>query len=61
VGRPDRAALARATSLLFGSIVGVSDGRLRDLGIVAAIVVAGLAALYRPLLVSRSRSSSCSR
>jgi zinc/manganese transport system permease protein len=41
-----------ATNLLFGSIVGVSDGQLRDLGIVAAIVVAGIAALYRPLLFS---------
>jgi len=41
-----------ATNLLFGSIVGVSDGQLRDLVIVAAIVVAGLAALWRPLLFS---------
>ncbi len=41
-----------ATNLLFGSIVGVSDGQLRDLAIVAAIVVAGIAALYRPLLFS---------
>lgn len=39
-----------ATNLLFGSIVGVSDAQLRDLAIVAAIVVAGLALLYRPLL-----------
>jgi len=41
-----------ATNLLFGSIVGVSDAQLRDIAIVAAIVVAGLAALYRPLLFS---------
>lgn len=41
-----------ATNLLFGSIVGVSDGQLRDLVIVAAIVIAGIAALYRPLLFS---------
>ncbi len=41
-----------ATNLLFGSIVGVSDGQLRDLAIVAAIVVAGIAILYRPLLFS---------
>ena len=41
-----------ATNLLFGSIVGVSDAQLRDLAIVAAIVVCGVAALYRPLLFS---------
>src|SRR5947208_6131856 len=41
-----------ATNLLFGSIVGVSDTQLRNLGIVAAIVVAGVAVLYRPLLFS---------
>jgi len=41
-----------ATNLLFGSIVGVSGGQLRDLAIVAAIVLAGVAALYRPLLFS---------
>ena len=41
-----------ATNLLFGSIVGVGGGQLRDLAIVAAVVVAGLAALYRPLLFS---------
>lgn len=41
-----------ATNLLFGSIVGVSDGQLRDLAIVAAIVLAGVAVLYRPLLFS---------
>jgi zinc/manganese transport system permease protein len=41
-----------ATNLLFGSIVGVSDAQLRDLVVVAAIVVAGIALLYRPLLFS---------
>lgn len=41
-----------AISLLFGSIVGVSDAQLRDLAIVAAIVLAGVAVLYRPLLFS---------
>jgi zinc/manganese transport system permease protein len=41
-----------ATNLLFGSIVGVSDNQLRTLAIVGAIVIAGVAALYRPLLFS---------
>jgi zinc/manganese transport system permease protein len=41
-----------ATNLLFGSIVGVSDSQLRRLAIVGAIVIAGVAALYRPLLFS---------
>lgn len=41
-----------ATNLLFGSIVGVSDAQLRDLAIVAAVVLAAIAALYRPLLFS---------
>ena len=41
-----------ATNLLFGSIVGVSDTQLRNLVIVAAVVLAGLAVLYRPLLFS---------
>jgi len=41
-----------ATNLLFGSIVGVSDAQLRNLAIVAAIVVAGIAFLFRPLLFS---------
>jgi zinc/manganese transport system permease protein len=41
-----------ATNLLFGSIVGVSDAQLRDIAIVAAVVLAGLAVLYRPLLFS---------
>ena len=41
-----------ATNLLFGSIVGVSDRQLLELAIVALIVTAGLAAIYRPLLFS---------
>ena len=41
-----------ATNLLFGSIVGVSGAQLRDLVIVGAVVLAGLAALYRPLYFS---------
>ena len=39
-----------ATNLLFGSIVGVSDAQLRSLIVVAVIVGAGLARIYRPLL-----------
>jgi zinc/manganese transport system permease protein len=41
-----------ATNLLFGSIVGVSDTQLRNLAIVAALVIAGLAIAFRPLLFS---------
>jgi zinc/manganese transport system permease protein len=41
-----------ATNLLFGSIVGVSDRQLAGLAVVAAIVLAGIAAAYRPLLFS---------
>ena len=41
-----------ATNLLFGSIVGVSDRQLAELVAVAAIVLAGIAAAYRPLLFS---------
>jgi zinc/manganese transport system permease protein len=41
-----------ATNLLFGSIVGVSDRQLAALTVVAAVVVAGIAAAYRPLLFS---------
>jgi zinc/manganese transport system permease protein len=41
-----------ATNLLFGSIVGVSDAQLRTLAIVGAIVLVGVAVLYRPLLFS---------
>jgi zinc/manganese transport system permease protein len=42
----------QATNLLFGSIVGVSSPQLLELAIVAAVVVAGIAVLYRPLLFS---------
>jgi zinc/manganese transport system permease protein len=42
----------QATNLLFGSIVGVSDRQLLELAIVALIVMAGIAVLYRPLLFS---------
>jgi zinc/manganese transport system permease protein len=41
-----------ALNLLFGSIVGVSDTQLRDLAIVGAFVLTGLALLYRPLFFS---------
>ena len=41
-----------AITLLFGSIVGVSDTQLRNLAIVGAVVLVGLAVLYRPLLFS---------
>src|SRR6478609_3975236 len=41
-----------ATNLLFGSIVGVNDAQLLTLAIVAAIVLVGVAVLYRPLLFS---------
>ena len=41
-----------ALNLLFGSILGVSSSQLRNLVIVAAIVLLGLALLYRPLLFS---------
>src|SRR5258708_20340069 len=39
-----------ATNLLFGSIVGVDDAQLRNLAIVAVIVLVALAVLYPPLL-----------
>jgi zinc/manganese transport system permease protein len=42
----------QATNLLFGSIVGVSDRQLLELVIVAVIVMAGVAIVYRPLLFS---------
>src|SRR5260370_33317366 len=41
-----------ATNLLFGSIVGVSDHQLLVLAVVGAIVLLGIAVLYRPLLFS---------
>ena len=47
-----QALATEATNLLFGSIFGVSDAQLRNLAIVAAIVLVALAALYRPLFFS---------
>jgi zinc/manganese transport system permease protein len=47
-----RGYATEATNLLFGSIVGVSGAQLRDLAIVAGIVLVGLALLYRPLFFS---------
>jgi len=41
-----------AISLLFGSIFSVSDAQLRNLVIVGAIVLLGVALLYRPLFFS---------
>jgi zinc/manganese transport system permease protein len=41
-----------ATNLLFGSVVGVDDRQVLELAVVAAIVLAGIAALYRPLVFS---------
>jgi zinc/manganese transport system permease protein len=41
-----------ALNLLFGSIVGVSDTQLRNLVVVGAVVLLGLAVLYRPLFFS---------
>jgi zinc/manganese transport system permease protein len=38
-----------ATNLLFGSIVGVDDAQLRNLALVAVVVLVALALLYRPL------------
>jgi zinc/manganese transport system permease protein len=40
----------QATNLLFGSIVGVSDDQVLELLVVGAIVLAGILALYRPLV-----------
>jgi zinc/manganese transport system permease protein len=42
----------QALNLLFGNILGVSDLQLRNLVIVGAVVLLGLALLYRPLLFS---------
>jgi zinc/manganese transport system permease protein len=47
-----QAYATEAVSLLFGSILEVSDAQLRNLVIVGAIVLLGLAVLYRPLLFS---------
>ena len=41
-----------ALNLLFGNILGVSDAQLRNLVIVGAVVLLGLALLYRPLFFS---------
>jgi zinc/manganese transport system permease protein len=41
-----------ATNLLFGNILSVSDSQLRTLVIVGAVVLLGLATLYRPLIFS---------
>jgi zinc/manganese transport system permease protein len=41
-----------ATNLLFGNILSVSDSQLRLLVIVGAVVLLGLAVLYRPLIFS---------
>jgi len=40
----------QATNLLFGSIVGVGDRQVLELGVVAVVVLAGVVALYRPLV-----------
>jgi zinc/manganese transport system permease protein len=40
----------QATNLLFGSIVGVSDRQVVELAVVGIVVVAGVVALYRPLV-----------
>jgi zinc/manganese transport system permease protein len=47
-----QAYATQALNLLFGSIVGVSGTQLRNLVIVGAIVLLGLALLYRPLFFS---------
>lgn len=47
-----QAPATTATALLFGSIFGVSDAQLRNLAIIGAIVLVGLAVLYRPLFFS---------
>ena len=47
-----QAYATEALALLFGSIFAVSDSQLRTLVIVGAVVLAGLAALYRPLYFS---------
>jgi zinc/manganese transport system permease protein len=47
-----QAYATEALNLLFGNIFGVSDTQLRNLVIVGAVVLLGLALLYRPLLFS---------
>lgn len=39
-----------ATDILFGNILGVSDGQLWTLAVIAAVAAASLAAIHRPLL-----------
>jgi zinc/manganese transport system permease protein len=48
----NQAYATEAISLLFGGILEVSDAQLRNLVIVGAVVLLGLALLYRPLLFS---------
>jgi zinc/manganese transport system permease protein len=47
-----QAYATEALNLLFGSIIGVSDTQLRNLAIIGAVVLLGLASLYRPLFFS---------
>src|SRR5438477_2836859 len=47
-----QAYATEALNLLFGNILGVSDAQLRNLAIVGAGVLLGLALLYRPLFFS---------
>jgi zinc/manganese transport system permease protein len=47
-----RGYATQATSLLFGSIVGVSDRQLQLLAVVGIVVLVSLALVYRPLLFS---------
>jgi len=47
-----QAYATEALNLLFGNILGVSDTQLRNLAIVGAVVLLGLALLYRPLFFS---------
>ena len=47
-----QAYATEALALLFGSIFAVSDSQLRTLVIVGAVVLLGLAVLYRPLIFS---------
>jgi zinc/manganese transport system permease protein len=47
-----QAYATEALNLLFGNILGVSGTQLRNLAIVGAVVLLGLALLYRPLFFS---------
>jgi len=42
--------LGGTSALLFGSILGVNDAQVAQLAVIAAVVVAGLVVLWRPLL-----------